>query len=207
MKSQHGQSLLELIIAIGIFGIVISSIAFLILDSYVTGRLAREITQAGFLAEEGIEAVRSIRDNSWDDLSFGSHGLAISGNNWIFQVSPEGTDISDQLRGGTRVINVVEEIDPDRKKIISQVSWEFSKIRSQQIQLVTYLTNWQKITIYCQGTCIPCSDFPDRKSCNGQDGCGWVLKDKVCAGACTPCENFLDQTSCESQLGCNWTEP
>jgi len=205
MKSQHGQSLLELIIAIGIFGIVISSVAFLILDSYVTGRLAREITQAGFLAEEGIEAVRSIRDNSWDDLSLGSHGLAISGNHWIFQVPPEGTDISGQLRGGTRVINV-GEIDPDRKKIISQVNWEFSKIRSQQIQLVTYLTNWQKITICCEGTCVPCSDFPDRKSCNRQDGCNWD-RSKVCTGACTPCENFLDQTSCEEQLGCSWTEP
>jgi len=202
MKSETGQSLIELLIALGVFIVVISSLAFFILNSYVSGRLAEEITKANFLAEEGLETVRSIRDNSWQDLSEGYHGLAIFGNNWIFQGAQE--DISSQLKEGIRVIEI-ENIGSDRKKVTSQITWQFIEGRPQEVKLVTYLTNWQKVTIYCQGTCISCSDFLEKKSCNKQDGCSWIARDKVCAGICTPCDNFSDQTSCEAQSGCIWT--
>lgn len=204
IKNQSGQSLVELVIAIGVVVLVISSVAFLVIDSYVSGRLSKEITQANFLAEEGMEAVRSIRDNSWDDLSPGTYGLAVSGNNWILQGLQE--DISSQLNEGTRTITI-EEIDPDRKRITSQVDWKFIEARPQQVQLITYLTNWQKATNYCQGTCTPCSDILERKICRVQAGCSWNAKYKLCSGSCISCENFLDQGSCDAQLGCAWTGP
>lgn len=141
MDYKKGQSLIELLVAIGIFVIAVSSLAFLILDSFVSGRLASEITKANFLAEEGMEATKSIRDNSWNGLISGSHGLTISGNNWVFQGTSE--DISDQLKGGTRAIKI-EDIGLDRKKVTSQVTWQFTQARPQEIRLVTYLTNWAK---------------------------------------------------------------
>lgn len=132
---QSGQSLIELLVAMAIFVTVIGSISFLILDSYASLRLSEEITKANFLAEEGLETSRSIRDNSWSELSSGSHGLVISGNNWVFQGTEE--DISSQLPDGKRKI-IVEEISPYRKKITSLVTWQ-----SREISLVTYLTNWE----------------------------------------------------------------
>lgn len=204
MKNQSGQSLVELIIAMGVIVLVISSVAFLVIDSYASGRLSKEITQASFLAEEGMEAIRSIRDNSWDDLSPGTYGLAISGSNWILQGSPE--DISSQLNAGIRTI-IIEEIDLDRKKITSQVDWKFVEARPQQVQLITYLTNWQKITDYCQGTCTLCQDILDRKICIAQEGCSWNARYKLCSGTCVSCESLLDQASCDVQLGCAWTGP
>ncbi|MBZ9572523.1 hypothetical protein KJA15_04280 [Patescibacteria group bacterium] len=138
-----GQSLIELIIAIGIFITVISGLAFFVLNSYLSGLLASEITMANFLAEEGIEAARSIRDNSWDDLLIGNHGLAISGNHWVFQGSQE--DISSELKEGKRIITI-KSVDSDRKKITSKVNWQFNEGKSQEVQLITYFTNWQKIT-------------------------------------------------------------
>jgi len=202
MKSKKGQSLIELIIAIGIFVFVISALIFLVLDSYVSGRLATEITKADFLAQEGLEAVRSIRDNSWSDLTAGSHGLAISGGHWIFQGTSE--DISSQLKGGTRIITV-ENIDSNRKKITSIVSWQFNGGRTEEAKLVTYLTNWQKIsTGYCTGTCTPCENFLTQATCRTQDGCRWIARLGICTGTCTPCETFTDQTSCEAQSGCYW---
>lgn len=201
MKSETGQSLIELLIAIGVFIVIISSLAFFILNSYVSGRLAEEVTKANFLAEEGIEATISIRDNTWNNLIEGYHGLAIFGNNWVFQEAQE--DINSQLKGGIRTIKI-ENIGSDRKKVTSQITWQFIEAESQEVQLVTYLTNWQKITIYCQGTCASCSDFLEKKSCNKQDGCSWITRDRVCAGICTPCDNFSDQTSCEAQSGCIW---
>jgi len=142
MNWEKGQSLIELIVAIGIFVIAISALAFFILDSYVSGRLAQEITIANFLAEEGIEATRSIRDNDWEGLIPGNYGLTISPQgNWVFQDSP---DIIDKF---TRLI-LVEDIGIDRKKVTSRVTWQFTQARPQEIRLVTYLTNWAKTNPY-----------------------------------------------------------
>ena len=136
MNWEKGQSLIELLVAIGIFIVAISALALFILDSYISGRLAREITIANFLAEEGIEATTSIRNNSWDDLILGARGLAISPEgHWIFEGSYDTTDKF------TRVI-AIEDIGIDRKKITSRVTWQFTQARSQEIQLITYLTNW-----------------------------------------------------------------
>jgi len=202
MNFKKGQSLIELIIAIGIFVFVVPALVFLALDSYVSGRLASEMTKADFLAQEGLEAVRSIRDNSWSDLTAGTYGLAISGVHWIFQGSSE--DINDQLKGGTRVITI-ENIDPDRKKINSEVNWQFNGGRTEEVRLITYLTNWQKVSIgYCAGTCTPCENFLTRTICNAQNGCRWIARFRICTGICTPCETFTDQPSCEAQLGCYW---
>jgi hypothetical protein len=138
-----GQSLIELIIAIGIFIVITSALAVFVLDSYVAGRLSLEITKADFLAEEGVEAVSSIRDNSWSNLITGSHGLAISGGRWVFQGNSE--DIGDQLRNGTRVIEI-ENIGQYRKKITSRVNWQFSETRPEEVIFVSYLTNWRIVS-------------------------------------------------------------
>ena len=136
-----GQSLIELLIAMAVFVLVVSAITFLILDSYIAHRAGREVTLATFLAEEGLEATRSIRDNDWDDLIDGNHGIATSIDGWIFQGTEE--DISNQLGEGIRKV-IVESLDADRKKVQSQITWEFTRARPQEIILVTYLTNWQK---------------------------------------------------------------
>ncbi len=145
---QNGQTLIELLIAIGIFVIVVSGLAYFILDSYVSGRLAEEIIVANFLAKEGIEAAKSIRDNDWLALDIGEYGLMILGNNWVFSGAEE--DVSDLLGKGTRKI-IIEELspaDPDRKKITSRISWEFTPARIQNVQLVTYFTNFAKTAPY-----------------------------------------------------------
>ena len=137
-----GQSLLELIIAIGIFVAVIGGLSFFIFDNYISGRLSYEITQANFLAEEGIEAIKSIRDNNFGDLTVGNHGLTISNGHWILQGTEE--DLSSQITAGRRV-NEIENIDQDRKKITTKVTWQFLESRTEEVKLVTYLTNWSKI--------------------------------------------------------------
>lgn len=139
-----GQSLIELIVAIAIFSISISVLIFFLLDSYIAGRLAFEMEKANFLAEEGMEAARSIRDNNWQDLTAGNHGLTIFGGHWIFQGAEE--DISSELREGTRQV-LIEDITLDRKKVTSMVNWQFSEGRPEEVKLISYLTNWQKIPL------------------------------------------------------------
>ena len=141
MNLGKGQVLMELLVAMAVFVLTVSAITFLLLDSFLTERGSRERIQAIFLAREGQEVARSIRDNSWDSLTPGSHGLAVSGGQWIFQESED--DLSDQLKNGVREI-IVENIEPDRKKIISKVTWKLTENRPQEVTLVSYLTNWRK---------------------------------------------------------------
>lgn len=167
INKQKGQSLIELMIAMGVFVLVVSAISWLIIDSYLSDRAGRERMVATFLAKEGMEAARSIRDNSWDDLSAGNHGLAISGNNWIFQGSQE--DVSNRLREGTRKI-IVEEINPDRKKVTSQITWKLTEARSQNVSLISYLTNWgQAAPADCKTLCQ--WEGYDKGKCKKPDKC------------------------------------
>lgn len=138
---EKGQSLLELILAMGIFVTVIAGLSFFVLDSYITGRLSYEISKADFLAQEGLEAARSIRDNNFNDLVAGSHGLTITLGRWTFQGTQE--DVSSQLTQGIRQIQI-ENIDSDTRRVTSSVAWLFSEGRNQEVELVSYLTNWQK---------------------------------------------------------------
>lgn len=141
MINQKGQSLIELLIALGVFVVMVSAVGFLVLDSYISNLRAKQNARALFLAEEGLEAVRSIRDNDWEDLEPGSHGLVISGSNWV--LFGESENLSDKLPEGQREI-YIENIDQDRKKIISKVIWQIAPERENRIELVTYLTNWQE---------------------------------------------------------------
>jgi hypothetical protein len=142
-KYSKGQSLLELIVVMGIFVSVVTSLAFFIFDSFFAGRLSYDLIKANFLAEEGIEAAKSIRDNNFPNLIAGNHGLAISSSHWIFQGVEENID--SQLNNGKRVI-LIEDVDSSRKKITSTVAWNFTENRPEEIKLISYLTNWQKIT-------------------------------------------------------------
>jgi hypothetical protein len=143
MKNERGQSFIELLIAMGIFVALMSAVTFLVLNSHISNRIGQEITLADYLAQEGLEAAKSIRDNNWDDLTDGSHGIDIFDDRWIFQGTEN--DLSDKLNDGKRSI-VVETKSSDVKKIISSVEWKFTGGRIQKVELVSYLTNWQKET-------------------------------------------------------------
>lgn len=202
-KLSKGQSLIELILVIGIFVTVVAGLVFFVFDSFFTSRLSYDLIKADFLAEEGIEAARSIRDNSFLSLTAGNHGLAISSSHWVFQGSEE--DISSQLDNGRRII-LVENIDSSRKKITSTVAWDFTSSRPEEIKLISYLTDWQKLSAYCTGTCTPCASFTAQGQCQGQMGCSWDKTNKLCTGSCASCDTFLDRNSCRKQSGCQWLQ-
>jgi len=66
-NSQKGQSLLEVIIALAIFALISSALVSLSLGGFVGLEQGGEHMQAQALAQEGIEAVRSIRDRAWNE--------------------------------------------------------------------------------------------------------------------------------------------
>lgn len=142
MNCEKGQSLVELLIAMGIFALAVSTITWLIIDVYLADRAGRERMEATFLAQEGLEAVRSMRDSDFDSLNVGMFGLALAGNKWIFSGS------SDTYKQFTRQIvisEVVGDIDQtDVKKIKSQVTWQITPLRPVSVILTDYLTDWEQ---------------------------------------------------------------
>lgn len=111
------------------------------LSAYLTNQLAymtrgQSALEAIYLAQEGLEAARSIRDVDWDNLATGTHGLVYDGT-WDFS----GTE--EIIGKFTRVISVAE-IAENERNVISLVTWPgTASLRS--VSLATNLSNWREI--------------------------------------------------------------
>jgi Tfp pilus assembly protein PilV len=136
-KLKSGQSLAELLIAMGVFVVGVVTVAFLVLEASISSRQGIERTKALLLAKEGLEAARSIRDADFDNLPTGNHGIILSGNKWIFSGS---SDNQDQF---TRTINITD-VDVDTKKVESTIIWQFTGARQDSLTLTDYFTDWSQ---------------------------------------------------------------
>lgn len=137
MTRLKGQSLVEVLLAIAVFVIGMATLCVLVLDASVTHRKSAERLKALALAQEGMEAVRSIRDGSFDMLAPGTHGLATSGTVWSF------SSASDTYEGFTRVINVSAS-GTDYRVVTSTVSWQFTPTQTQSVSLAGVFTDWRR---------------------------------------------------------------
>ena len=120
-------------------GSILSLLALIVFGGLFYGKEATSLAgaraRATFLAEEGLEAARNIRDNSYTDLGVGSQGLVILGNEWILSGS------SDVTEGFTRQI-AVASVDATRKDVTSTVTWQQNPARTGNVTLTTRFTNW-----------------------------------------------------------------
>ena len=151
--SQTGQSLLEVIIAMAIFAFLGSFMASFLVGSFVGLERGGEQTQAEALAQEGIEAVRSIRDSAWNKVLYNQSAVVLNSGQWVF--SGEGT--TEQIGQFSRNItfndvcrDTSDEIitcpgdytDIHSKKITVAVDWDPTIGITNSVQQVSYLTNW-----------------------------------------------------------------
>src|SRR3989344_6413461 len=66
-NSAFGFGLIETIVAISLFSILAVAGATTVVHTFSTNRLGTEQTDATFFAQEGIEAVRSVKNQGWSD--------------------------------------------------------------------------------------------------------------------------------------------
>lgn len=154
-NNQAGFGLIELIVAMGLFMIVVVTGTGGVLQTYSLNTLSRTETQAKLYAQEGIAATHSIVKQDWANISAGTYGLDTGGGLWAF------SGISDTLGDYTRTtqIEAVERdgsgnivvsggtVDPDTFKITSTVNWSLSPTRNNTVDLIAYLTNYRKAII------------------------------------------------------------
>lgn len=131
-----GFSLIEVLLAVSIFGLIVTVMVGGLIFGQESAVSAGMRSRAVMVAEEGLEAVRNIRDAGFSNLTDGTHGLSISGSQWILSGPSDATDIF------TRVITI-STVDANKKQVASTVSWQQNPQRTGQVQAVTYLTNWR----------------------------------------------------------------
>ncbi len=152
-KNQIGLSLVEIILAIALFGLVSVPLILILINSYGSNLQAEEREIAVLYAQQGIEAVKSIRRQAWNLLDNGNYGLTNVNGYWQFLGSSDLLEnkytrtitISDACRdSGNNLVdcpNVL--VDFHAKKIISSVDYNSINGFNNVVNLVSYVTIWQ----------------------------------------------------------------
>jgi prepilin-type N-terminal cleavage/methylation domain-containing protein len=141
VKFTKGFSLLELVLAIAVFSLGSYAIATMLIDSNISTKLSIERTEALYYAKEGMEATRSIRDNTvWADFVANDYGLTDVSGSWAFGGSFDTIDSKY-----TRVVGV-EDVSSTTKNISVTVSWPLTPARTASVVLNSLLTNWTSAT-------------------------------------------------------------
>ena len=150
-KKQKGFGLIEIlivgaVISIGFVGLV----AFLVSSSGTTFKITRN-TEAAALAEEGVEAVRSMRDESWSLVSTaGTYYPEISVDKWTLLTSDPGlvnglytrtVTIEDVNRDVNDDIASSGSPDDNTKRVTVTVTWNENQ-KTEDVTIETYITNF-----------------------------------------------------------------
>lgn len=135
LLTNKGFFLVEVIIAASVFMLLVTAIAGTYLYGQESAVLSGNRTRAVMLAQEGIEAVRNIRDDSFSNLVDGAYGLDAAGGEWNLVAGQDTISIF------TRQI-IISTIDANRKNITVNVEWQQNAQRNGRISLATILSNW-----------------------------------------------------------------
>ncbi len=137
IHSQQGQSLIEILFAIALFTVGVVTVGYVLFDAFDSLRHGMEATQARLLAQEGIEAVRAIRDGDADGLEEGIFGLALDAGKWAFRDVPDTDGIF------TRSVTI-DAIEMEAWNITSTVTWDDPNGQQKEYTIDTVQTNWEQ---------------------------------------------------------------
>ena len=128
----HGQSLIELLVAIGLAAIILPAL----LTGFVSSREGKaqqfQRLEATALLRESEEAVRSIREKGWTFITTnGTYHPSTNGSTWSLSPSPEPIAdytrqvvISDAQRDSNgNIVSSGGTVDSSTKKVVTTVSW------------------------------------------------------------------------------------
>ena len=133
--SSPGFGLVEAILAMSLLSLVAAVFAGALIYGQQSAFSAGNFSRAVFVAQEGLEAVRNIRDEDFSNLEDGFHGLVIQDGVWRLTGEPDTTNIfSRQIE--------ISAVDANTKKVVSTVSWT-GMFQQSQTELTTYFVNQQ----------------------------------------------------------------
>lgn len=156
LTGRSGQSLIEVIIAISIFAMVFSSMITLSVGGLYALEKGGEQIEAEALAQEGMEAVMSVKSRDWNLLSACSATciVSVSAGRWTLSNGASETigkytrkiSLSDIYRNAGNDIVASGTpgaiLDPNSKEISSLVEWNVQPGIINDAKKASIITNW-----------------------------------------------------------------
>ncbi len=134
----NGFSIIEVLLAVSLFGLMVAALTGIYFYGQEASALSGKRNRAVALAEEGMEAVRNLRDANYSSLTDGTYGLGKSGSAWTLVPSPDTTGIY------SRSINI-NSVDANHKEISSTVTWQQNVARAGSVTLTSKLDYWMRV--------------------------------------------------------------
>ena len=170
---RNGFSVVEVILAAGLFAVFGIGVVALTVQGLEANRVAVEENVATQFAVEGLEAARSIRNQNYFNLlnSTGT-GATVSGGVWTFLGSNNTFDkytrvitVTDVYRDGAgNIVSTGGTLDPNTKKVTSTVTWNYiDSTGNKNISLAEYFSNWRATSgppsVTCAQYCASLGSF------------------------------------------------
>lgn len=151
-RTKNGFMIIELIVGVAIATTVIIGIFTLMQISLRVSKASLDKTSSAYLLEEGVEAVKIIRDNDWtslDDLVVGTeYHFLFSGGTWTLTTTPQTVGkytrkvvFSDVYRDANDDIASSGTLDTNTLHATVTVSWTDSFGSSRSEDIVFYISN------------------------------------------------------------------
>lgn len=131
--SQKGFSLVEILVSIGVIGIVVVAAVGSLIVSSETVHIGRSKTKGVNYMMEYIETLKNLKRNDWDALENGRYIVSVVGNDLTLTTTVSGEtvngytrylDIEDAYRDDDgNLVDTPGTSDPSTKKITVTVSW------------------------------------------------------------------------------------
>lgn len=136
---QSGQTIIEVVVAITIVALIIIALVAVVTASMSNSIFSKNKSLANKYVSQGIEAVRSIRDRSWNDF----YSLN-SGTNYYLRYTSSywelTTSVITPAPGFNRVITLTK--DTDSVTVTVNVSW-IQGAKTYKSSSVTNFTKWK----------------------------------------------------------------
>ena len=139
-----GFTLVEVLLASSLLIIVISGIVGAIFYGSESSIISSRRTQATQIAEQGLEAVRNIKDSdfqAFNSLADGTYGIHQNAGQW--QLLLNNPDIQNNY---TRTVTL-STVNANTKQVNINVDWQQNLQRTGMFNLVGRLTDWRDVSI------------------------------------------------------------
>jgi len=150
-RNQKGISLVDAMLAIAIFAIASVAMAYMLVGALRTTSRTSFEQRALSYTHEGVDAVLSIRDWQFLDITDGTHGLTNTNGYWELTGAPDSLDGGTYTRtieitslnrdSATYDLSDVGTISGRTKQISIVVSWAEGST-TRQVSATQYITDW-----------------------------------------------------------------
>lgn len=150
MKNVSGNIAIEVIVSVAILTIFVSSAIVLSLRAQGAYMRDSEVFRAEMYLEQGIEAVRAIKNDTFSSLAAGQYGLRKTNGYWEFSGTSDTfgkytrtVTISDLSRSANcALVSSGGFSDSLSKQAVVTVTWDASNGQADSLSQTLYVTNW-----------------------------------------------------------------